>query len=124
MRARFENDLSVIGCLTIFPFPKVPSAKRSAVAARGLSLEVVYANSNRAGVQGLALGRHSNLGDSQVRIGAKWRWWEPIRTRGEQLDFAPYGASSESSLRPRLARKKPSRLIDSPSPLAGEVWTS
>ena len=52
-----------------------------------------------------------------------WRREEPIRPKLEQLDFAPKGASSESSLRPRLARTKPSRLIESPSPHAGEVWT-
>lgn len=53
----------------------------------------------------------------------KWTWWEPIRTECEQLDFAPSGASSESSLRPWLARTKPTGLLESPSPLAGEVWT-
>jgi hypothetical protein len=36
------------------------------------------------GSRGEALGRHSNLGESQVRIGEWWRWYTPIRTALER----------------------------------------
>jgi len=40
------------------------------------------------GSRGEALGRHSNLGESQVRIGEWWRWYTEIRTTSEEADQA------------------------------------
>jgi hypothetical protein len=47
------------------------------------------------GSRGAALGRHSNLGESQVRIGEWWRWYAEIQTASrhpesaEQADGCP-----------------------------------